>query len=54
MPAVPIFADNTDTFGPAEIPAGQFFVLGDSRGNSLDSRSWGTVPRHHVIGVYQP
>ena len=54
LAAEPIFADHNDDFGPLEVPAGQFFVLGDNRGNSLDSRFWGTVPRDHVIGVYQP
>jgi signal peptidase I len=54
LPAEPIFVDSNDTFGPVNVPQGQFFVLGDNRGNSLDSRFWGTVPRDHVIGVYQP
>jgi signal peptidase I len=28
----------------------QYFVMGDCRGNSLDSRYWGTVPQSHIIG----
>lgn len=32
------------------IPAGHYFVMGDCRGNSYDSRAWGTVPVSHVIG----
>ena len=44
----------TSACEPRAIPAREFLVLGDSRGNSMDSRSWGTVPRDHVIGVYQP
>ena len=32
------------------IPAGQYFVMGDCRGDSEDSRYWGTVPVSNVIG----
>jgi len=32
------------------IPAGQYFVMGDCRGISDDSRFWGTVPASNVIG----
>jgi signal peptidase I len=32
------------------IPAGHYFMLGDCRGISYDSRYWGTVPASHVIG----
>lgn len=33
-----------------KIPSGNFFVMGDCRDNSLDSRYWGTVPRENIIG----
>lgn len=33
------------------IPANSYFVMGDCRGNSLDSRSWGTVPSSYVVGT---
>jgi len=32
------------------IPAGHYFVMGDCRGDSEDSRYWGTVPVSNVIG----
>ena len=32
------------------IPADQYFVMGDCRGDSSDSRYWGTVPQSNVIG----
>lgn len=34
------------------VPAGQFFMLGDNRGNSADSRMWGFVPRELIVGSY--
>jgi signal peptidase I len=33
-----------------EIPAGEYFVMGDNREASSDSRYWGTVPREDIIG----
>jgi signal peptidase I len=33
-----------------KIPAGHYFMMGDCRGNSLDSRSWGTVPQSYIVG----
>lgn len=40
-------------FPPFQVPQGQFFVLGDNRGNSEDSRAWGTVPRELMIGTFE-
>jgi signal peptidase I len=35
---------------PIRIPAGHFFMMGDNRGASDDSRDWGPVPKKWVIG----
>ena len=35
---------------PIKIPAGHWFMMGDNRGESDDSRFWGPVPRSWIIG----
>jgi signal peptidase I len=36
--------------GTWHVPAGRYFFLGDDRVHSCDSRVWGSVPRHSLIG----
>jgi signal peptidase I len=41
---------DTDTFPPTEVRKGYYFVLGDHRRSSNDSRTWGEVPEKYIYG----
>jgi signal peptidase I len=42
--------DVRERYGPVTVPAGHFFMMGDNRDNSQDSRYWGFLPEHYVKG----
>jgi signal peptidase I len=57
-PYVPREYRDQQSKSPETVPADNYFVLGDHRGSSNDSRAWGTVPRSYIYGkavfVYWP
>tara|TARA_B100000446_G_scaffold166238_1_gene169275 strand:+ start:2559 stop:3254 length:696 start_codon:yes stop_codon:yes gene_type:complete len=43
-------ADLREQYGPVTVPPSEYFVMGDNRDNSQDSRYWGFLPRDLVKG----
>ena len=50
---VPAEYRSHDDWGPEVIAEGYYFVMGDHRNNSSDSRHWGLVPKKYIIGKVQ-
>lgn len=55
---LPAGISTRDNFGPVVIPENRYFMMGDNRDNSMDSRFWGFLPDKYIKGkaliIYWP
>jgi len=48
---LPATAGPRDQFGPVTVPEGSYFMMGDNRDESYDSRFWGFVKKEDILGI---